>query len=97
VFADVIPFSPINAPSAPSPSSQGGKPSAEGPLPSSGKRTHDIMWVIIGIVGGSAILLLIIALSVWRCITKKRKENVKNPEAAARRGFYRPANLLSLC
>jgi len=82
---DVIPFSPINAPSAPSPSSQGGKPSAEGPLPSSGKRTHDIMWVIIGIVGGSAILLLIIALSVWRCITKKRKENVKNPEAAARR------------
>jgi hypothetical protein len=55
------------------------------------------MWVIIGIVGGSAILLLIIALSVWRCITKKRKENVKNPEAAARRGFYCPANLLSLC
>ncbi len=48
----------------------------------SGKRTRERMWFIIGIGGGTAILVLVLSFSIWRCIMKKTKDDVKNPEAA---------------
>ncbi len=48
----------------------------------SGKRTRERMWFIIGICGGTAILVLVLSFSIWRCIMKKTKDDVKNPEAA---------------
>jgi hypothetical protein len=40
------------------------------------------MWFIIGIGGGTAILVPVLSFSIWRCIMKKTKDDVKNPEAA---------------
>ncbi|CAK9233813.1 unnamed protein product [Sphagnum troendelagicum] len=74
-------FGPVKAPSAPHSSSQGGIPTDGGPLPS-GKRTRERMWFIIGVGGGTAILVLVLSFSIWRCIMKKTKDDVKNPEAA---------------